>query len=113
MIADDRLKLKEKFLLYYRDLPIQKLACNHVGRSEDTIIRWKAEDEDFANQIDDAKAAWAMARSKRVKSQEWLLERVMKDHFAQRSELTGKDGESLPAPIFGGKSGIPGNISNK
>ena len=41
MIQDDRLLLKEKFLEYYKDLPLQKLAAESIGRSEDTITDWK------------------------------------------------------------------------
>ena len=41
MIKDDKLPLKEKFLEYYKDLPVQKLAAGYVGRDEDTIILWK------------------------------------------------------------------------
>lgn len=33
-----------------------------------------------------------------------FLERKKKDEFSLRSELTGKDGKALPAPILGGAS---------
>jgi hypothetical protein len=98
MIKDDNLKLKEKFLDYYRDLPVQKLACEFIGKSEDTIIRWKKDDEDFANQQQQAKANWAMLHSKGVKSDEWILERVMKDHFSQKQSIDLTSGEE---PITG------------
>ena len=104
MIDDENLKLKHTYLEYYRTLPVQKLAGEYIGKSENTIIRWKDADDDFANQMSHAKAEWAKAREGKVKSEEWLLERVLKDHFSQRSELTGKDGKDLPAPIFGGLS---------
>lgn len=95
MIKDDKLKMKEKFLLYFRSLPVQKLACAKIARDEDTICVWKKEDSDFSDQIDEAKADWAEKMSKGVRSKEWLLERVMKDHFAQRNELTAANGEPL------------------
>ena len=95
MIKDERLLLKKKFLEYFRELPIQKLAGAFIARSEDTITDWKREDSDFSDQVDQAKADWAMARTQKVKSEEWLLERVMKDHFSPRNEMTGKDGEKL------------------
>lgn len=102
-------ELKLKFLEYYKQLPIQKLAAASIGRDEDTVMRWKNEDTVFADQVEDAKAQWALARSKKVKSEEWLLERVMKDHFAQRSELTGKEGKDLPTPIMAHVSSNNGN----
>lgn len=86
MIKDDKLPLKLRFLEYYKDLPIQKLAAGYVGRDEDTIILWKKEDSDFSYQVELAKSEWAKAKAKRVMSQEWLLERVMNDHFGQRNK---------------------------
>lgn len=100
MINDKKLPLKEKFLEYYRELPVQKLAGESIGKNEDTILLWKKQDSDFSDQIDIARAEWAKRMSKGVKSKEWLLERIMKDHFAQRNELTGKDGKDLPTPIL-------------
>lgn len=88
-------ELKQKFLEYFKQLPVQKLAAAHIGKDEDTITRWKKEDGDFADQIEQAKAEWALKNVKDVKSKEWLLERLMKDHFSQRTELTGKEGEPL------------------
>lgn len=98
-------ELKLKFLEYYRDLPLQNLAADSIGRDDDTISRWKAKDSEFAEQIRIAKADWAKKNVKGVRSKEWLLERVMRDNFAQRTEVTGKDGKDLiPTPIYGGKS---------
>ena len=51
MINDKRLPLKEKFLEYFRDLPIQKLAGDWVGICPDTVTDWKKEDPDFSEQI--------------------------------------------------------------
>lgn len=95
MIDDARLPLKLKFIEYFRKLPVQKLAGAHIGKHEDTITDWKKEDADFSDQLEEAKAQWALEKVAKVKSDEWLLERIMKDHFAQRAELTGKDGKDL------------------
>lgn len=81
--------LKKRFLEYFCELPVQKLAGAYIGKDEDTISRWKKEDADFADQIGRAKADWAMTKTKKIKSEEWLLERIMKDHFASRNELVG------------------------
>lgn len=100
MIQDDKLPLKEKFLVYFRQLPVQKLACNYIGRTEDTISLWKGEDSDFSDQIDKAKADWALENAGQVKSREWLLERVMKNHFAERKQLVGGDDDEDVKPIM-------------
>jgi len=81
MIQDDKLPLKIKFLEYFKDLPVQALAGASIGRNEDTISRWKLEDTDFAEQVENLKAQWAMKKAKKVRSNEWLLERVIRGHF--------------------------------
>lgn len=97
MTEQERIKeLKVKFLEYYKELPNITLAAGKVGRSVDTISLWRKADSEFSEQMDGAKADWAMRNAKGVRSKEWLLERVLRDQFAQRQELTGKDGESLP-----------------
>lgn len=99
MIADDRLAKKDKFLEYFKSLPVQKLAAGFAGISEDTVTDWKKEDSDFAYQIELRKSEWAKENASKVRSKEWLLERVLKDHFAPRQELTGKDGEDLNVQV--------------
>lgn len=85
--AFDIAQKKKKFLVYYRQCPVLKLAATHVGRDEDTILKWKKVDTDFADQIDQAKTNWALERVKNIKSDEWLLERIMKDHFSPKVEV--------------------------
>ena len=74
-------ELKKVFLEYYRELPVIRLGAGKVGRDEDTIIRWRKDDSDFAEQMAIAKSDWALQKVKAVKSTEWLLERVLRDHF--------------------------------
>lgn len=100
----DNSELKAKFLECYRKLPNQKLAAGFIGRDEDTILRWKDDDKEFADAVLKAKSEWALDKTGKVRSPEWLLERVLKEDFSQRNELTGKDGKDLPAPILGGLS---------
>ncbi len=84
---DNNTQSKERFLEYFRQLPVQKLAAAHIGKDEDTITNWKKEDSDFSDQVEDAKAAWALKHTKKVKSEEWLLERIMNDHFTEKKKL--------------------------
>jgi len=91
MIQDDRLKEKEQFLEYFRDLPIQKLAAGWIHRGEDTITDWKKQDPDFAGQIASVKSAWARDNSKKVRSREWLLERIMRKEFAPPTQKTKEE----------------------
>lgn len=107
MIKDDKLPLKEKYLKYYGELPNQGLAADSIGRDEDTIILWRKEDSDFSDLCLKAKSDWALSKSKRIRNEEWLLERVMNDHFGQRNktELTGKDGKDLIVNVVSFKDG--------
>lgn len=97
MINDSRLEKKVKFLEYFRELPIQKLGAGFIGVCEDTIADWKKEDKDFSDQIELAKSEWARTKSKQVKSKEWLLERVMNEHFKEHKSVD----VNLPTPLLG------------
>lgn len=94
-------RLKAEYLVYYEKLPVQRLAAASVGRDENTIIDWRNKDDDFREARLRARANWALrkANSTRVR-EEFLLERIMKDEFAERKEVTGKDGDSLPAAVI-------------
>lgn len=96
--SEEKKELKVKFLDYYSALPIQKLAAGYIGKDETTICRWKDEDPEFANQISEAASAWAKSKAAGVKSKEWLLERVMNDHFGQKTKTDiTSGGEKLEA----------------
>lgn len=101
MTVDEKNKEpKEKFLAYYAVLPIQKLGAEHIGVHEDTITDWKKADKEFSDQMGLLKSEWAIKTSARVRNPEWLLERIMKDHFSPRNELTGKEGEALEGLVI-------------
>ena len=78
---------KDKFLEYFRQLPIQELGANFIGVDENTITRWKKDDQEFADCIASAKSSWALDNARRVRSKEWLLEREMSNHFKERKEV--------------------------
>ena len=75
-------KLKKKFIEYYKQLPVQKLAADFIGVDQDTIINWKKKDKDFSDEIGKAKSEWALNHVKAINSNEWLLERILRDSFA-------------------------------
>jgi hypothetical protein len=79
-------RLKLEYLEYYRELPVQKLAAASIGRDDDTIIRWRGQDQEFAEQVQQARAAWALKKTKRV-DDTWLLERVLREEFTPRVEV--------------------------
>jgi len=95
-----RAEKKKKFLEYYADVPVQKIAASYVNVTEETIINWKKEDLDFSNQIEYLGGEWIRKNVKEVKSREWLLERLFRQHFSERKEITGADGKDLPAPLI-------------
>jgi hypothetical protein len=96
---------KKRFLEYFADVPVQKIASNYIGVHENTILDWKKTDPDFCAQIEFLQGEWIRQNVKEVKSKEWLLERLFRQHFSQRTEITGADGKDLlPTPLLGGKS---------
>lgn len=78
-------QLKEKYIEYYRDLPVQKYAAMYIGRNEDTIIIWMKKDSDFSYRVQEARSQWVRRKASKVKA-EFALERLEKDAFAQRIE---------------------------
>jgi len=115
MKKDKNKLLKIKYLEYYAVLPIQKLGAEYIGRSADTIQNWMKEDGKFSAQAGLLKAEWAQKTAKRVRNPEWLLERIMNDHFSQKSNLDiTSDGKEVVAfnflpPVKDGKD----NTDNK
>jgi hypothetical protein len=110
--ADEiRADKKKRFLEYFADVPVQKIASSYVGVHENTILDWKKADPDFCDQIEYLQGEWIRKNVKEVKSKEWLLERLFRQHFSERKEITGADGKDLlPTPIMGGKSkNVSGN----
>lgn len=80
-------KLKSEFLQYYRKLPVQKLAAEFIGKDEDTITNWKKVDKRFSDQLLKAKSEWALEKVRGVRSTEWLLERILKEYFAVKTNV--------------------------
>ena len=110
---DPNIDKKKRFLEYFVQLPSQKLAGASIGVSEDTIVRWKAADEDFAYQIEQCKAQWALKNVKSVKSKEWLLERLMRTTFAPPKQKTDITSGGKPIPILGGITNVQPDNSDK
>jgi len=74
-------ELKIEYIKYYIDVPVQKYAAMAIARDEDTIIRWRKEDPDFADAVQRAKAEWVRKRVIATKA-EFALERLEKDVFS-------------------------------
>lgn len=109
---DNIVVLKDAYIEYYKEIPIQRLAAGSIGRSEDTIINWRKSDAEFSERVEKAEAEFARLNMRKIRSSEWKLERVLKHTFAQRSELTGKEGKDLPVPILQINPNVSGNNSN-
>lgn len=80
------LALKKEYVAYYEVVPIQKLAAHWIKKDEDTIIRWRKDDPIFADEIAKAKSVFVKANVIRVKSSEFLLERLVNEHFGDKDK---------------------------
>lgn len=110
--VDKNADKKIRFIEYFKQLPSQKLAGASIGISDDTVMRWKEADEDFAYQIEVAKADWALRTIKGVRSKEWLLERILRQPFRPPQQKTDITSGGKPIPILGTTNAIPENNSN-
>ncbi len=84
MRAQQIAKLKADYVKYFEDVPVQKYAAMSIGRDEDTIVRWKQGDPDFADAIQVAKAKWIRKKVLATKA-EFALERLEKEVFSPRN----------------------------
>jgi hypothetical protein len=89
--ATDIERLKAEYIEYFKDVPVQRYAAMAIGRNEDTILVWKRNDAAFSEAVEKARAEWVRKKAMEVKA-EFALERLEKDIWSQRTELTGKDG---------------------
>lgn len=92
-------KLKRKFFEYYGKLPVQKLAAEFIGKDEDTITNWKKNDKKFSDMLGSLKSEWVLENVGKVKSAEWLLERILKEYFAEKKEVEIGSTEKLEESI--------------
>jgi hypothetical protein len=88
-------RLKEQYLFYYGQLPLQKLAAGFIGRDEDTIINWRKADTKFADAVTKAKSDWALSKVRHTRDTRFLLERIMKEDFAQKVEVQSNQPTSI------------------
>lgn len=82
--------LKDKFIEYFRDVPVQKYAAMYIGRTEQTIINWLKADMDFFNRVQEARAEWVKRKAVKVKA-EFALERLEKEIWSERKEIKLED----------------------
>ncbi len=78
-------ELKEEYVKYFTDVPVQKYAAMYIGRDEDTIIRWRKDDKDFADAVQRAKSEWVRKKMLATKS-EFALERLEREVFGRVDE---------------------------
>lgn len=78
--------LKEKYIEYFSEVPVQKYAAMYIGRDEDTIIRWRKHDKDFADAVERSKAEWIRKKVMATKA-EFALERLDNSMFGPKAFL--------------------------
>jgi hypothetical protein len=81
--------LKQQYLDYFEDTPVQKYAAMFIGKDEDTIIRWKKQDKQFADAVQRRKAIWIRKRVINTKA-EYALEKLEAEIFAQKNTIEQK-----------------------
>ncbi|MGZ6005528.1 MAG: hypothetical protein ACXWLH_05285 [Candidatus Saccharimonadales bacterium] len=93
-------QLKDKYIKYFEDVPIQKYAAMYVKRDEDTIIRWKNDDKDFADRVNQSKAEWIRKKMLKLDAKT-ALERLEKEYFSEKIIYQREDPRELILKKFG------------
>lgn len=100
--------LKNEYVRYFQDVPVQKYAAMAIGKDEDTILRWKKQDKTFADAILKAKAEWV--RKKCIASKaEFALERLEAEVFGRKHDQRHL-GLQLPTPIVYFPADLPYSV---
>ena len=109
MTDETIMKLEQAFAI---DATVEE-ACSYADISRNTFYVWLKENPEYQDRIDELRQRPILkARQTVVKSLEtpegarWYMERKRKNEFAQRSEVTGKDGKDLKISfdsVFQGK----------
>jgi len=86
MSGNNNSKLKQQYISYFNEVPVQKYAAMYIGRDEDTIIRWRKEDASFADAVKRAKAEWVRKKLFATKA-EFALERLERDIFSPKLDI--------------------------
>ncbi len=73
---------KAKFLEYMKIVPIQKYAAASIAVDENTVSRWKAEDEEFGDAVEAARAAYLTENLPQIKDKSWPIERMFRESFS-------------------------------
>ncbi len=94
----ERQAQKEKFIEYFRDVPVQKYAAMYVGITEQTATVWLKEDPEFLKKVQEARADWVKKKALDTKA-EFALERLEHEVWKERKEtdLKGNLGVVLSA----------------
>lgn len=103
MTPEVRLKIEQAAAM---DCTMEEIAF-FAGLSKQTLYNWMSSDPEFKERLDalrnepilKARATITGALGKEDTAK-WYLERKAKKEFAQRAELTGKDGEDLLKPTL-------------
>lgn len=98
-------KLRTAFLMGCSDVE----ACLYADISKTALYNYQQKNPEFVDQKEQwkeqltLKARTVIANSLNNKDEntaKWYLERKKKDEFGTRTEVTGKDGETLQAPVI-------------
>lgn len=101
---------KEKAIYNAPSLYNYKLIARSVGRDEDTLLRWRTEDEEFADKLDQARTAFIQTQMGKARP-DFLLERLEKEIFAppvNKTESTTIDPVMILLQKFGVMEAIEG-----
>jgi hypothetical protein len=81
--------LKEDYLRFFSEFPVQKAAADFIGRDVTTVQGWAREDADFQANVSRAKAEWAKRASRRVRPDN-LLANLYAETKPPKQEIDAK-----------------------
>lgn len=93
-------ELKTSAVIQASQLYHYKLIARSIGKTEETLIKWRHDDPDFSERLEKSRVEFLNRNIRRSKS-EFLLERLEPEIFKQQATEVNIH---LPSPILGGAS---------
>lgn len=113
MINDKRLEKKERVIEFLTKNPFYKHAAWAIGRNEQTLIRWREEDEDFSSRCEAARAT-CLSRFVGRSQPDFILTHADPETFntAKKIDITS-GGKPIQSILTALKDDVQHNDSNK
>jgi hypothetical protein len=104
----EKKRRKEIAIKYYAEVPVYRYTAMKIGIDEETLMRWRKEDVEFVERLQEARAMWVEKNVRRV-APEFKLKSLERELFGDNVDVR----VTFPQPILGGESEVHSDDSDE